>query len=118
MRRKQQIALAVLLCLAVACATVGTGDPVVVKSEDLLTNSLTVYSQAMSWHFQNSTKESPAVYKAFENFRVKFPVAWSALDAAKRSYQHDKTAGTASIDAALNALAGLVSAITPLIGGL
>jgi hypothetical protein len=107
----------ILVALAAACATVGTGDPVVVRAEDVLSNSLTVYSTAMDYHFKNSTKESPSVYKAFETFRVKFPVAWNALDTAKRSYQANKTAGTSSLDAALAALTGLVSAITPLIGG-
>jgi hypothetical protein len=109
-------ALVALLFFSVACATIGPGDPTVVRAEDILTNSLTTYSAAMSWHFANSTKESPAVYHAFEDFRVKFPVAWTALDSAKRQYQLNKAAGTTALDAALTALSGLVSAITPLIG--
>ncbi len=52
-----------------ACATVGTSDPVVVKAEDVLTNSLSVYTAAMNYHFANSTKETPAVYKSFEEFQ-------------------------------------------------
>jgi hypothetical protein len=119
MKRQHKAALAILLVLAVGCATVGPGaDPVVVKAEDVLTNSLTTYSAAMNWHFANSTKESPALYHAFEDFRVKFPVAWQALDSAKRQYQIKKANGTASLDAALTALSGLVSAVTPLIGKL
>lgn len=116
MNRRRQAALAVLLVLTVACASVGAGDPVVVRAEDVLTNSLTTYSAAMNFHFANSTKESPAVYKTFENFRVKFPTAWTALDNAKRAYQANKVTGHASLDAALSALSALVATVTPLIG--
>lgn len=116
MRAARRIA-PVLLILAVACATVGTGDPVVVRAEDALSNSLAVYSNAMSFHFKHSTQESPAVYKTFEAFRVKFPVAWSALDTAKRSYQKDKSGGTSTIEAAITALVELLSTVQPLIGG-
>jgi hypothetical protein len=117
MRAARRIAAPVLLLvLIVACATVGTGDPVVVRAEDTLSNSLTFYTSAMEYHFANSTKETPAVYKAFESFRVKFPIAWTALDNAKRSYQRNKSLGSASVDAALGALSELISAITPLLG--
>lgn len=114
--KRRQAALAAVLILAVACASVGTGDPVVVRAEDVLANSLSVYSTAMNYHFANSTRESPQVYKAFENFRVKFPIAWNALDSAKRQYQADKSKGSSQVDAALNALTVLLAAITPLIG--
>ncbi len=117
MRRARQIAPAVLLILLVACATVGPGDPVVVRAEDTLTNSLTVYTAAMNYHFANSTKEAPAVYRTFEAFRVTFPIAWTALDQAKRSYQANKASGSATVDAALSALSVLVSSVSPLIGG-
>ena len=119
MKTRLRIAVAapLLLILLVACATVGVGDPVVVKAEDTLSNSLTVYTTAMDWHFKHSTTESPSVYKAFEDFRVKFPIFWTALDTAKRSYQRDKSAGAAPVDAALNALSVLVAGITPLVGG-
>jgi len=114
---KRHRALALLIVLSIACATVGPGDATVVRAEDLLSNSLTVYSSAMSWHFTHSTQETSAVYKTFETFRVKFPIAWNALDQAKRAYKLDKSKGTASLDAALNALAALVSSVAPLIGG-
>jgi hypothetical protein len=119
MRRRYRLVcppVVVALLLAAACATVGTGDKVVVRAEDALTNGLTVYTEAMEYHFRNSTKESPAVYKAFEAFRVKFPVAWNAVDKAKRNYQKDRSAGTGSLDAALAELAQLTQDITPLIG--
>lgn len=114
--RKRQQALAVVLLLAVACASVGTGDQIVVRAEDVLSNSLSVYSTAMDWHFHNSTKESPQVYKALELFRVKFPIAWNALDQAKRAYQRDKRVGTAELTAALDAIAALLAAVPALIG--
>jgi hypothetical protein len=115
--RRRKHALAVVLLLAVACASVGSGDPIVVRAEDVLSNSLVVYSQAMDFHFHHSKEESPAVYKTFEQFRVRFPVAWSALDGAKRSYQKDKKLGTNTIEAAIRAVTDLLTVIQPLIGG-
>jgi hypothetical protein len=88
----------------------------VVRAEDVLTNSLTVYSQAMEFHSRHSTQESPAVYKAFEQFRVRFPAAWTALDNAKRAYKKDKNLGTSNIEAGIKALTELLAAIQPLIG--
>ena len=114
--RRHRASLAAFLLVAVACATVGTGDPVVVRAEDVLTNSLTVYSQAMEFHRHHSTQESPAVYKTFEQFRVRFPAAWTALDNAKREYKKDKSLGTSKIEAGIRALTELLSAIQPLIG--
>jgi hypothetical protein len=114
---KRHRALAAFLLVAVACASVGAGDPVVVRAEDVLTNSLTVYSQAMDFHFKHSTQESPAIYKTFEAFRVKFPVAWNALDQAKRTYKKDKSTGSSTVEAAISALVALLSTVQPLIGG-
>lgn len=116
-RTKSLCAILLLLSLSAACATVGTGDPAVVKAEDALSNGLTFYTTAMDYHFKNSTTESPAVYKAFEAFRVQFPVAWTALDNAKREYQRNRALGTAAIDARLSALSTLIAGITPLITG-
>jgi hypothetical protein len=106
-----------LVSLSAACASTGTGDPAVVKAEDALSNGLTVYATAMDFHFKNSTTESPAIYKAFESFRVNFPIAWTALDNAKREYQRNRALGTASLDAKLSALSTLIAGITPLITG-
>jgi hypothetical protein len=117
MNHKQKHFLALILVLSVACASVGTGDKVVVRAEDALSNSLAVYGNAMSWHFQHSTTESPAIYRIFEDFRVKFPIAWQTLDNAKRSYQLNKANGSASIDAALSALSALIATVTPFISG-
>jgi hypothetical protein len=68
-----------LLSLSAACASVGTSDPTLVRAEDVLSNSLSVWDQAMKWHFANSTHESPQVYQVFEKVRINFPLAWKAL---------------------------------------
>lgn len=104
------------LLLATACAHIGNSDPAVVRAEDLLTNSLTIFSAAMNYHFVNSTKESVSTYRTFEDFRTRFPIAWQAVDMAKRSYQADKSRGTATLEAAISALSALVSTVAPLIG--
>jgi hypothetical protein len=120
-------AFAVLLVFLVSCASVGTGDPVVVRAEDALTNSLTVYTRVMVFHFGDptavppiighSTTESVATYHAIEAFRKGFPIAWNAVDKGKRDYQANKAAGTAPLDAAVAALTELVSTVAGLIGG-
>ncbi len=104
-----------LLVLSIACASVGTGDPLVVRAEDLLSNSRVVYDAAMAFHFAQSTTETPQVYAAFEAFRSKFPSAWDALDKAKRGYQANKLAGTASLDAAVAAITSLLESVAPLV---
>jgi len=115
--RPTRKALVGVLLLAAACAHVGpTADPAVVRAEDMLTNSLTIYTAAMNFHFANSTKESVSTYRTFEDFRSRFPIAWQAVDMAKRSYQADKRKGTAALVAAMNALSILVSSVSPLIG--
>jgi hypothetical protein len=120
MRKTTRIVpLLLILALVSACATTGTGDPVVVRAEDALTNGLTFYAAAMDYHFANSTRESPAVYKAFESFREKFPILWRAVDNAKREYQLNRGEGAATLDLKLTALAKLISDVTPyLTGGL
>lgn len=115
MRRHRQATIAVLLLLTLACASAGTGDPLLVRAEDVLSDSLTIYSTAMDWHFRNSTRETPATYHAFERFRVEFQVAWHALDNATRAYRQDKAAGRAQLDAALKALTVLLAEIGPLL---
>lgn len=81
----------IALVLSSGCASVGTGDPLLVRAEDALTNSLTVYEAAMEWHFRHSKEEAPAVYKAFELIRTEFPPAWRALDAATKAYATTKS---------------------------
>ena len=107
----------ILLLLAVACASTGAGDPVVVKAEDALSNGLAVYTAAMNYHFANSTRESPEVYKIFEKFRAGFPTAWDALDKAKRDYQTNRRLGSGRVESGIAALAVLITEVKPLYGG-
>ncbi len=115
MRARHRVA-AVIAVLAIACATVGPkDDQLVVRAEDVLSNSLQTYKVAMEYHFANSTRESPQVYKAFEYFRVYFPLAWNTLNSAKLQYQADKSRGSTDLVKALDAVAILLSNITPLL---
>jgi hypothetical protein len=101
--------VAVLLVLTVACATVGTGDPLVVRAEDTLTNSLSVFQAAMNQHFANSTKESPSIYKAMEDVRVKFPIAWQALYNAEKEYRLNRDPN--KLNAAISAIETIIRSI-------
>lgn len=105
----------ILVVLAVACASVGGGDPVVVRAEDFLVNSLSVYDSAMKWHEQHSTQESPAAYKALEQARVNFPPAWQAAKNGVASYKINKD--KAQLDRLLAAVQTILDSIAPLVGG-
>lgn len=85
------VVLTVLVALAMACASTGTGRPEVVKAEDVWVNSLTIWTSAMTYHQQNSRTESPATYKILEEARVDFPKAHRALGAAIQSYKKSPT---------------------------
>ncbi len=85
MKRLFVLLFAVLLT---SCATITPGsDPVVVRAQDVLTNSLSVYEAAMKTHYAISTQEPPAVYHATEQVRVVFPKAWRGLRAAIDAYK-------------------------------
>ena len=86
-RSKRLLPLVVVLALVSACASFGGGRPEVVRAEDVLTNSLTIWGQAMIYHKNHSREESPAVYKVLEGAREGFPPAWEALFAATKSYK-------------------------------
>ena len=89
--RSAPLALVVVLALlSASCATVGTGDPAVVRAEDVQVNSLSFFDSAMQWHYANSAKESPALYRAFEKFRKEFPPAWKTLSTAIPAYKAGK----------------------------
>lgn len=95
-RHSRTFALALILSLVIVgcasgCASIGTGDPVVVRAEDVQVNSLSFFDTAMQWHYANSSKESPALYKAFEVFRVSFPPAYKTLTAAIPAYKASKS---------------------------
>jgi hypothetical protein len=80
-----------LVPLGMGCASVGTGDPVIVRAEDVQVNSLAFFDTAMQWHYANSTKESPALFRAFETFRTSFPPAYKTLTATIPVYKSGKS---------------------------
>lgn len=90
--RKTLTLAVVLLAVLSACATVTPGsDPVVVRAQDVLSNSLAVYDSAMRLHYQVSTQETPAIYAAMERVRPVFPKAWRGLQASLEGYKAGKT---------------------------
>lgn len=110
-RSKRALPLVVVLALVVAsCASFGGGRPEVVRAEDILTNSLSVWGAAMIYHKNHSREESPAVYRVMEAAREGFPPAWEALSAATKSYKRvggDATAlqkGAAAVEAIIKSL--------------
>ncbi len=115
MLRKIRPIWIVSMALVIGCATVGTGDPVLVKAEDVLSSSLSVYDAAMRYHFANSTKEKPAVYQTFERVRTGFPTAWKALYDGTREYK--TTRDTGKLNALTGAVQKMLDDVTPLIGG-
>lgn len=118
MRKQHRFALALLLVLSVSCASVGTGDPVVVRAEDMLTNSLTIYDSAMQYHYSHSTTETPAVYQTFEKFRVNFQPAWRSLYNSVQAYKGNRTAaGANTVTSYLEDLRMLVETVQPYLGG-
>ncbi len=104
-----------VLIVAQRCATVGAGDPVVVKTQDFLVNSLNTYDAAMTWHKAHSTTESVATYRTLEQGRVKFPVAWQAVKDGLATYKvsHDKN----QLETLIATAQTILNGITPLIGG-
>lgn len=91
-------ALLPLLFTLGGCASMAPGsDPIVVKTQDVLTNSLTLYETTMDLHFKHSAQEPPDVYKALEKVRPAFPRAWRALDVSLTTYQAAKTKDPAQL---------------------
>ena len=82
------------LFLAVAlvgCATLAPGeDPVVVRTEQLLTMATPVYDSGMAWYFANAERLSPGAREVFERVRVGFPPAYRSLDSALQLYKAGK----------------------------
>lgn len=110
--------LTLVALLSQGCASFGTGDPVVVRAEDVLSNSLPLYSQAMAWHKAHSTEESPEVYAAFEKVRTTFPKAWRSANVLKKSYKASRTAeGKVSLTKALDQLDPIVDELRTIWGG-
>lgn len=118
MKHRHRVILALLVIAAVSCASVGTGDPLVVRTEDVLSNSLTIYDHAMAYHYAHSTSESPKTYATFERMRVGFPTAWRGVFNALQTYKANKTTTNANqLNALLLALQTLVTDVQPLIPG-
>lgn len=110
------LAAVLVLALLAGCAHVGAGNPLTVKTEDVLSNSLAVYEGLMSYHFANSTQESNATYNAIEAIRVKFPTAWQAVYDARTLYKADATGSADQLTVALEVLRGLVHQAVALTG--
>lgn len=88
MKTRRILPVLVLLAILTACATLAPGsDPIVVRVEDVLVDSLAVYDSTMRLHYQVSTQEPPAVYAALERVRPVFPKAWRGLDASLQAYK-------------------------------
>ena len=113
MRRNHNLAIVLLIAFSLACASVGTSDPALVKAEDFLSNSLSVYDAAMAYHFAQSTRETPEVYATFERVRTGFPIAWKAL--FDGSVEYRKNPDAPKLDRLLNAAQTLLNAVAPLI---
>lgn len=106
-RAKHTVPLAFLVTfiVVVGCASLGGGRPGVVRAEDVLTNSLSVWGRAMVYHQTHAAEEKPEVYRVLEAARIAFPPAWKALDEAIVAY---KKSGDA---VALQRAAAVVEAI-------
>lgn len=98
MAKRATAALAVACMLSIACASIGKGDKVVVRAEDALVNSLTVYEEAMAFHEKNSFSEPKPVYDAMEWGKKSIPRTWRVLRAAVALYKQNGDAST--VDAA------------------
>lgn len=107
------LALALLVILAPACASIGTGDPLIVRTQDVLTHSLTAYEAAMTAHYALSTSESPEVYESLEALRVKFPPLWRGLNGALKTYTSAKTKDPVALRAGVLAFLDSAEALGP-----
>ncbi len=117
MRQLRAPTVLLLLLVAAGCASLGGSDPLIVRSEDLLTNSLSVYATAITWHDTpgNSKTESKEVYKALEQVRVRFPSAWQALKDGVATYKRTKDKST--LEALIEALKTILRTIPPVANG-
>lgn len=97
-----------------ACATLAPGsDPIVIRTQDVLSNSLSVYDSAMRLHYQVSREEPPAVYAALERVRPVFPKAWRGLQASLDGYKAGKTKDPEALHRAVLAFLAEVENLGP-----
>jgi len=115
-RGLQFAAVLVLVSMVAACASTGTGNPVVVRAEDVLKNSLSTYKALMKVHRANSTHESPALYKAIESVHARFPAIWRAANKGKKAYKAGSINGD-QLNALLDALQSITDETTALRAG-
>jgi len=114
----------VLLALVIAiggCATVTPGSSsVVVRTQDLLTNSLALYEQVMALHVGHSMEEGQDLYKALEVVRKKFPKAHRALKDALTAYgaRKDPTALHVAVGSFFGEVEGLAPEGSPFAMGM
>ena len=109
--------LAAMLCvvaLVTGCALIRPGDdPIVVRTQDVISNSFDAWDSAMDVHAAASASESPAVYKAMEQLRTKFPASHRAVRDALKAYQAAKTKDPGALRLAVNGFLADVAALAP-----
>lgn len=106
------VAVMILVVAVGGCATVTPGSSsVVVRTQDLLTNSLALYEQVMALHVGHSTEEGQDLYKALEVVRKKFPKAHRALSDALTAYKARKD--PTALHVAVGAFFGEVESLAP-----
>lgn len=104
----------IVIVISISCATIVPGsDPVVVRTQDVLTQSMHLYDGLTQWHRAHSREESPEVYAAIERLRPAFPKAWRGLRDALDVYRASKTRDTAALRTAGLKFFGEVAAIGP-----
>lgn len=115
MQNRRVLPILVLIAgLSVSCATLTPGsDPVVVRAQDVLVDSLAVYDSAMRLHYQVSTQEPPAVYAALERVRPVFPKAWRGLNASLEAYKAAKIKDPVKLSGAVLAFLSEVESLGP-----
>lgn len=112
--KARRILSALLLMATVSCATFAPGsDPVVVRAQDVLNNSIVLYDATMRFHYAHSQQEPPEVYAALEKLRPAFPKAWRGFQAAVVAYQASQTRDRAGLRAAGLQFLDEVSALGP-----
>lgn len=107
--------LVVMVLVSSSCALIRPGDdPVVVRTQDVISNSFDAWDAAMDLHAANSTRESPQVYAAAEKIRTGFPPLHRALRNALKGYQGATTKDPEKLRlAVLGILGDMESLATP-----
>lgn len=108
------LALLVLPLFASSCALIRPGDdPIVVRTQDVISNSFDAWDVAMDIHAANSTRESPQIYAAAEKIRTGFPPLHRALRNALKGYQGATTKDPEKLRLAVLGILGDIEALAP-----